>query len=826
MNCCTPKPCSRLLRSCGSLTVVALLTAFASFPAWAETGQLKVSVDQPGVKISPMLYGLMTEEINHAYEGGLYAELIQNRSFADNPRSPVHWSLVQDGGGTGSIALDKDRPLNDAQPTSLKLSIAAASGTQRVGIANDGYWGIPVRPETTYRASFYARSADGFAGPLTVGLESGDGASVYAAAKVPQITGAWSRYEVTLKTGTDPASLKNRLVITASSPGSVWFSLVSLFPPTFKDRPNGNRIDLMQLLGDMKPAFLRLPGGNYVEGNTIADRFDFKKTIHDISQRPGHRCCWGYHSSDGMGILEFLEWCEDLNMEPVLAVYAGYSLQQQHVDPGPDLAPYVQDALDEIEYATGDVTTKWGAQRAADGHPTPFKIHYVEIGNEDAFDRSRSYDGRFAQFYDGIKAKYPNLKLIATMSVKSRTPDVVDDHFYRSAQAMERDVHHYDNQSRTGPKIFVGEWASMEGSPTPDMNAALGDAAWLTGLERNSDLVIIASYAPLLVNVNPGARQWRTNLIGYDGLTSFGSPSYYAQKMFGNNRGDVVLPVEISLQPADAPSAPTPQGAVGVGTWLTQAEFKDVQVKQGDAVLYQKDFADGSAGWKLGQGTWQAQDGVLRQSANDQNCRAIAGSAVWKDYTYSVKARKIGGAEGFLILFHVQDDDNYGWLNIGGWGNQRTGIEVSHNGVKTEIGAPSPLTVETGRWYDIRIELKGPKIRCFVDDKLVAEATDAPGPQALPIYATASRDLASGDIILKVVNADAEAQSLRIDLQGARKVSKTAVAEVLAGEPGDMNSVTNPVKVVPKKMEIANAGPRFTHEFSAHSVTVIRVKAG
>ena len=292
----------------------------------------------------------------------------------------------------------------------------------------------------------------------------------------------------------------------------------------------------------------RMPGGNYLEGNTIPERFQWKQTIGPIEQRPGHQGTWGYRSDDGLGLLEFLEWCEDLHMQPLLAVWAGYALNGTHVNPGADLAPYVQDALDEIQYVTGGTNTTWGAQRAADGHPAPFPLQYIEIGNEDFFDGSGSYDGRFAQFYDAIKAAYPNLKVIATDRIANpmRTPDLIDDHFYNTPRAMERTSNQYDNYSRTAPKIFVGEWASQEGRPTPDLNAALGDAAWLTGLERNSDVVLLEAYAPMLVNVNPGASQWPTNLIGYDSLHSYGSPSYYVQEMFSRHHGDVVLPMTLT----------------------------------------------------------------------------------------------------------------------------------------------------------------------------------------------------------------------------------------------------------------------------------------
>ena len=502
---------------------------------------LQINASSPLAAVSPTFYGMMVEEINHAFDGGVYAELIQNRIFQDDPNTPVQWSAVQDNGAVGTIALDAAQPISGtALTTCLKVTATAAGRGRRVGAANAGYWGIPVTPNTTYNASFYAQAA-GFTGPVTVDIESNDGTVVYASAQVPQITTSWQQYSATLTTGNVAPAENTRFVISFRQPGTLWLNLVSLFPPTYNSRPNGNRIDLMQKMAGLTPSFLRLPGGNYLEGNTIDQRFEFKNTLGPLADRPGHESPWGYRSSDGMGLLEFLEWCEDLHMQPVLAVYAGYSLQGAYVAPGAALTPYVQDALDEIQYVTGDATTQWGAQRALDGHPAPFPLTYVEVGNEDFYDKSNSYDGRFSQFYDAIRAAYPTLKLIATTGVTSRTPDVYDQHFYEKPAAFEGDVHHYDATSRTGPKVFVGEWASQEGSPTPDMNAALGDAAWLAGLEHNSDVVVLESYAPLLVNVNSGASQWPTNLIGYDALTSYGSPSYYVQAMYGANHGDTIL---------------------------------------------------------------------------------------------------------------------------------------------------------------------------------------------------------------------------------------------------------------------------------------------
>jgi alpha-N-arabinofuranosidase len=337
----------------------------------------------------------------------------------------------------------------------------------------------------------------------------------------------------------------------------VWFGFVSLFPPTYKNRVNGFRQDTMELLAAMKPQFLRFPGGNYLEGNTFDTRFNFKNTIGPVEERPGHfDDAWGYWSSDGMGLLEYLNWCDDLNMEPVLAVFAGYSLRGQKVKPGPELDVFVKEALEEIEYVSGDGNTIWGARRAKDGHPAPFKLRYVEVGNEDNFDREKgSYDGRFTAFYDAIKAKFPALQVIATTDVTSRTPDVLDEHYYRGSDDMALNANAFDSRQRGGrgaaapPKVFVGEWATRVGAPTPNLEAAIADAANMAGLERNADIVMMNCYAPLFVNVNPGAMQWTTDLIGYDTMTAYGSPAYWAQQMFANHVGDSVVNISASGLP-------------------------------------------------------------------------------------------------------------------------------------------------------------------------------------------------------------------------------------------------------------------------------------
>jgi alpha-N-arabinofuranosidase len=537
------------------LTAALVLRSQASAPV-----NFQIRADQVTARMSPNFYGLMTEEINYSYDGGLYGELVRNRNFKEDAKEPVHWELVQEHGGTGSMTLDSATPFNAAVPSSLKLTVSQASEAQKVGIANQGFWGIPVRPNTAYKASFYAKAAPGFSGGITVAIVSNDGAMVHAEAQVAKIGDSWQKYDVALNTANAKTSSENRLILTVDKPGTLWFGFVSLFPPTYKGRANGNRPDIMQLMADMKPTFLRFPGGNYLEGNTVETRFDWKKTIGDVSQRPGHMDdAWRYWSSDGMGLLDFLDWCEDLNMQPVLAVYAGYSLRQVRVKAGADLDPYLRDALDEIEYVTGDSSTTWGARRAKDGHPEPFKLQYVEIGNEDNFDNQPgSYESRFAQYFDTIKAKYPQLKLIATTAITTRVPDLIDEHYYRgSEEDMAAHANDYDTRRRSGPKVFVGEWATRVGSPTPTMSAALGDASWMVGMERNADLVIMHSYAPLFVNVNPGGMQWQTDLIGYNTVSSYGSPAYWAQQLFSTHHGDTVLATTATGIPSHEWQPPT-----------------------------------------------------------------------------------------------------------------------------------------------------------------------------------------------------------------------------------------------------------------------------
>lgn len=530
-------------RTLGLLLVGTLCVAVPSRSAFAQaaSARLSIQLDKPLHPVSPMLYGLMTEEINYSYDGGVYAEMVRNRTFQDHGFGGLaHWNLDNKGDARGTIVYDGTEGPSAALPGSMLFEISKADANNLAGVRNEGYWGMALQPDTTYKGSLYAKADSDDFGPLVVSLVNDNTGAELATASISKTATTWKRYEFTLKTGKISPSSTNHLLISASHSGKLWLNLISLFPPTYKNRDNGNRPDIMELLAGMHPKFLRLPGGNYLEGDQIDERFDWKTTIGPLVDRPTHRGPWNYQSSDGMGLLEFLEWTEDLKIEPVLAVFAGYALKGDHIHPGPALAPYVEDALDEIEFVAGDTSTKWGSVRAKLGHPAAFPLHYVEVGNEDWFDRSGSYEGRYAQFYKAIKAKYPKLEIIATAPLKHMKPDVLDDHYYKRADEFFSFVNHYDSADRNGPKIFIGEWATREGAPTTNLGAALGDAAWMTAMERNSDLIIMASYAPLFVNVNPGGMQWESDLIGYDAARAYGSPGYYAQCLFSEDLGTSV----------------------------------------------------------------------------------------------------------------------------------------------------------------------------------------------------------------------------------------------------------------------------------------------
>jgi len=790
---------SLILTNLGAVWLLA-----AGLPAApAAPAAITVAVSQPGHKVSATLWGIFFEDINLSVDGGLYAELVRNRNFEDSDK-PEQWSAVGGAAEQVRMSVDTARPVSPKNPRSLKVTLAPAGGT-RAGVANAGFYGMGIKQGETYKLSLLARGGDGFGGPLTISLESADGAAC-ATATLPALTGEWKNYAVVLKaSASDP---KARLVISATQAGTFWLDMVSLFPQkTWRD--HGLRPDLAEMLLGLKPAFVRFPGGCWVEGETLQESYRWKQTIGDPSERRTQHNIWAYEATHGIGYHEYLQLCEDLGAAPLFCINVGMS-HRENV-PMDKMGEYVQDALDAIEYANGAADSTWGALRAKAGHPAPFNLQYMEIGNENG---GPAYHERYPLFAKAILAKYPQMHLVANEwngAPKDGPVEILDEHYYNTPDFFISQAGKYDSYKRDGPGIFVGEYAVTQNSGLGNLRGAIGEAVFMTGMERNSDVVVMASYAPLFCNANH--KRWPINLINYDSTRNYGLPSYYVQKLFAENRGDVVLPVAVS-EPVAGESARG--GGVGVGTWLTQAEFKDMKVTRDGKTLFAFDPAKGTAGWRLPDGDWKIQDGALRQDSPNENVRALVGDKTWTDYTYTLKARKTGGKEGFLIPFLIAEDGAKCWWNIGGWGNTSHSIEME--GV-TARGEPGHI--ETGRWYDIRIEVSGSNIKCFLDDKLIHDAKPA---SVNALHASATRDLARGEVILKVVNASADARPAEIKLDGIAQATSPARAMVLTSEHAtDENTLDNPHKVVPVSQVLPVNGTTLSHTFPGNSLTVIRV---
>jgi alpha-L-arabinofuranosidase len=474
------------------------------------------------------------------------------------------------------------------------------------------------------------------------------------------------------------------------------------------------------------------------------------------------------------------------------------------------MGEFVQDALDAIEYANGAANSPWGRVRAQNGRRAPFQLRYLEIGNENG---GPAYHERYALIADAIKAKYPEMRLVANEwngRPTNRPLEIVDEHYYSSPEFFIRQAGKYDSYDRLGHKIYVGEYAVTQGGGQGNLRAAVGEAAFMVGMERNSDVVVMSSYAPLFANVN--YKKWNPDLINFDSSRVFGLPGYYVQQMFSRNRGDVILPTLVTA-PEVVPAAK--RGGIGVGTWLTQAEFKDLKVTRGDQVLFQEDFANGTSQWRLKGGQWSVKDGALRQEGLAENIRAFIGDKTWSNYTYSLKARKISGAEGFLIPFLTSDEDAKGWWNIGGWGNQRHGIEMDGMD-RVEV----PGHIETGRWYDIRIEVQGTGVKCFLDNKLIHDVRSTPMKS---LFASASLDKRASEAILKIVNSALEPIWAEIQLEGRYSGSPVKGTVLTSANSTDENTLEDPERVSPKLIAFKLANGRIRHSFPGNSVTLLRV---
>ncbi|MBB2748691.1 UNVERIFIED_ORG: alpha-L-arabinofuranosidase [Microbispora rosea subsp. rosea] len=800
-----------------------------------DVGELKVDTTAVGTKVSPNLYGIFYEDINHAADGGLYAELVQNRSFEFNSvdnrnyNGLTAWTKVGRGGAAGTAAVSGDQPLNSDNRNFLRLDITSP-GTG-FGVSNAGFnKGIAVQAGKTYDLSLFARRTGG--GPITASIESADGSKVYGTATIDAQSADWKKYTATITASetTDAA----RLVVLAGGSGRADLDMISLFPEdTFKGRQNGMRKDIAETIAALKPRFLRFPGGCVTNVGTYdpyslnQDRrriYQWKETLGPVEERPTNFNFWGYNQTYGIGYYEYFQFAEDIGAEPlpVLSVGVNGCNENRPLTDEVKLQRWVQDTLDLIEFANGPADSTWGAKRAAMGHPKPFDLKYIGLGNEEIY---TEFFTNFPKFASAIRAEYPNIKILSNAGqtsqgswfdrmwqfARDQKADLVDEHYYNDPSWFLANNHRYDTYDRNGPHVFVGEYASKGNTYWN----ALTEASYLTGIERNSDVVELASYAPLLSNVD--YVNWTPDLIWFDNDQVYGSPSYYVQRLFSRNVGDSVLPSTYKASPLPVDDI---KGAIGLGSWSTQVSYDDVKVTGADGtVLFGDDFSNGTGKWTPGQGTWAVQDGAYVQTANVTDARSTAGSTDWSDYTLEVTARKTGGAEGFLVMFGAKDTGNFYWWNIGGWNNTQSAVEKATNGSKSSI-ATSSTTVQTGRDYKIKIQVSGRHITTWLDGQKINDFTDNAAVE--PLYQVVSKDSDTGDVVIKAVNVQDTAVRSTVDL-GTAAIAPKALVTSLTGDPAAVNSLAEPTKISPVEREVSGFSSAFTYDFPARSVTFIRL---
>ena len=867
---------------------------------------LTVNAGTPVHDISDTLFGIFIEDINFAADGGLYAEMIQNRSFeftklaSGNERHA--WSDVGNINAnvvTGDGVPNGDyRPLNENNPNYMTL--INTSG-ERAGIANKGFLdGMAVNEGAVYDISAYIRGVDGYNGGVYFAVTV-DGETV-AEEAVTAVTDEWHRYEVSLISPVT-ADKKVKLQVMMDD-GKLDIDFISMFPQdTYKGRKNGIRKDLAEKLEALAPKFLRFPGGCVVEGYTLDLAYNWKDSIGvgsdgepivfggkygNIAARKQGQNIWTderstndpnpSYMSYGLGFYEYFLLAEDLGALPVPVLNCGMHCMAQGHGGEPTLnsdefRQYIRDALDLVEFCRGDASTKWGAVRIAMGHPEPFELKYVGIGNENwgdvFFEKYRSFAEAFAEAKKENPAMYDDIELIFTagpddgdsgqgmyMSAYKYAKEeldngdfdnitdfagLIDHHYYNAPEWFLEHSDYYDetNYSRDtdsmktskyggGIPVFLGEYAAQSNN----MKAALAEAAYMTGLERNGDIVKLAAYAPLFGNLT--ATHWSPDLIWFNNHTVTCSTNYYVQQIFGRNAGTALLSSE--LQGAQLTEKPKFAGRIGVGTWSTKATFDNVKIVDNATgeVLAEDDFSsDSIADWqKVSDGSWAVKNGVLEQSSSNTNTNlySTTGSAVYfgdesrTNYTYTLDATKTTGAEGFLIPFSVGDKNNNWFWNIGGWNNTVSCLQRVKDGVKSDqvSGTVSNCRIKDGQTYALKIVVTDTNVKCYMDDKLMIDY-DIPETTESEAYQVVSTD-DTRDIIIKLVNEMNAPKTFAIDLQGAGALTGSADVQTVAADSITADNILGKPEVVTLQTSAAEGiTDKFNYTVSPLSVTVLRV---
>lgn len=532
------------------LLTFVLMMALVPVTLVANTDHvLTIDPSNLGPEISPFLYGIFFEDINHAVDGGLYAELVRNRSFEH--KDPLEgWFAVFETGCQATFSIDSDLPLNENNLHYLSFDIA--SENKSVSLSNNGYDGIPLKKGKRYEFSAFIRGNSEYSGEIAVLLTDAKGNKIVEASLGSAFGAEWEKYSVEFEIPEDYGN--SRLLLTLKGAGEVCLDMISLFP---EENWNGMRVDLLNMLEELRPGFVRFPGGCLVEGDSLENAYRWKDTIGPVEERKANYNLWGYHQSYGIGFFEYLLLSERLEAEPIPIFNSGMSCQVRGAEycPIDEMEEWITNVLDFIEFANGPQTSFWGSKRVELGHPEPFDVKYIGIGNENW---GTEYYDRFPLFREAVKAKYPEIIIVfsgppsyegasfnrAWRWARENDVEILDEHMYAVPEWMLRNTERYDKYDRTGPKVMLGEYAAHAAGTRNTLQAAMAEAALMTGIERNSDIVIMAAYAPLFNR--PGWSQWTPDLIWFDNTRVYGTPSYHVQKLFNENLGDVVIPSELT----------------------------------------------------------------------------------------------------------------------------------------------------------------------------------------------------------------------------------------------------------------------------------------
>jgi alpha-L-arabinofuranosidase len=826
--------------------MLIVLSMYSIHPVLGQPSAI-IHVSNQEMPISSDLFGIFFEDLNYAADGGLYPERVQNRSFeysrGDNRNwnSLSFWQLLQTEDDQTSVSIETEHPLNKNNPHYAVLAVNRQGS--RNGLSNEGFGGIVLTRGDKYDVSLFARIFSGRPDSIIVQVESPDGA-VLAQAKLSGLKQEWNKHQAVIEAKADAANA--RLVVLISGTGKIGLDMISLFPQkTFKNRPNGLRPDLAQVIADLKPKFIRFPGGCLAHGDGLENMYRWKESIGPLEQRKAQRNIWRYHQTLGLGYFEYFQFCEDIGAKPLPVVPAGVCCQNsgnylnlvprgQQGIPMEEMEDYVQEVLDLVEYANGPVTSKWGARRAEAGHPEPFHLEYLGVGNEDVI--SEVFKVRYKMINDAVKAKYPEITVIGTTGpftdgrdydegwkfARQEKLPMVDEHGYKSPAWFWENLERFDAYERTETKVYLGEYAAHESNRDNTLRSALAEAAYMTSLERNGDLVRLSSYAPLLAK--QGNTQWRPDMIYFDNVSITPSINYYVQQLFSVNHGDAYLPTTVKIQtPAQNHSAAVPNGVL-LGTWNTKAGFDEIKIISNDKVVLNESFDNTAKNWKSLSGQWSAADGVYSQISNETPALSMyAFEGTTSGYKVSLKAMKTGGAEGFLIGFGALDADNYYWLNLGGWNNTRHAIEKTVNGNRSSIGPSVDGRIEPNRWYDIIIQAADNRIKCYLDGKLIIDFMDRGFVKTPDIAASTVRDTKTGDLIVKIVSKADHIITAEIDLSDVGSFSSNAVKTVLSGDQTAVNRFGQTPQVLPQVSKI-NVSQTFDYEIPPHSLTVLRIQ--